>query len=327
MSVGLLNTAIRLLGGYPLEVSERLLLVLLAWRADENGETHMTRAELGRQSGLSRPTIRKTLSRLEMMGLVSGKHLTVGVRALVRLSAGLEMENGLPFQDGQNGKRFAIFGESGMENGLPKNGKQFAVAEKGKMENSFPPERQTVCQKMENGLPPYRQTNKDTLSACAREGSPSASVPAQASGVGEVRAVSPASGRSEPVLVHGWEALRAFRLAFPKPPRDLQALNREWAQLEQLGLEGRPVSLEDLLGALGEAKMTKQWQEEGGRFVPRPEVWLGERQFVPFLRAAEARRAECRTQAEREATEAAEARARMEALEAAMIDDEEADHV
>lgn len=317
MSVGLLNTAIRLLGGYPLEVSERLLLVLLAWRADENGETHMNRAELGRQSGLSRPTIRKTLSRLEMMGLVSGKHLQVGVSALVRLSAGLEMENGLPSQDGQNGKQFAIFGESGMENGLPKNGKRFAVPEKGKMENSFPSGRQTVCQKMENGLPPYRQTNKDTLSACAcaREGSPVSSEPAQAAGVGEVRAVSPASGRSEPVRVHGWEALRAFRGAYPKPPRDLQALNREWALLEHEGVDGRAVTLEELLGALAEAKLSKQWQEDGGRFVPRPEVWLGERQFVPLLLAAAERRASGKTQAEREAEEAARANEAAEATD------------
>lgn len=178
---------------------------------------------------------------------------------------------------------------------------------------------------MENSLPPYRQTNKDTLSACAREGSPVSSEPAQVSGVGEARAVSPSSGRSEPVRVQGWDALRAFRLAFPKPPRDLQALNREWAMLEQLGLDGRPVSPEALLGALEEAKLTKQWQEEGGRFVPRPEVWLGERQFVPFLRAAAERRASGKTQAEREADEAAEARARMEAMEAAMSDDDEED--
>lgn len=337
MSVGLTNTTIKLLGVYPFEVSERLLLVLLAWRADENGETRMTKAELERQSGLSRPTVRKTIARLEMMGLASGKRLTLGVRALVRLLAQSEeaigqeaegktvcpkTENSLPSSKAENGKQFAVSAQNGKtENCLPsgegENGKQFAISPKTKTENSLPSERQTLFQKTENGLPPYRQDYKTRSTACAREGEPSVSGEGAPTGDGEaeVRAVSPATGRAEPVRVRGWEALRAFRGAYPKPPRDLQALNREWALLEHEGVDGRAVTLEELLGALAEAKLSKQWQEDGGRFVPRPEVWLGERQFVPLLRSAAERRAAGKTQAEREAEEAARAKEEAEATD------------
>ncbi len=328
VSVGLLNSSIRLLGGLPFEVSERLLLVLLAWRADENGETHMNRAELGRQSGLSRPTIRKTLARLELMGLVSGKRLTVGVRALARLSAGLETENGLPsemekglpFSGGENGKQFAILGKNGTENGLPKNGKQFAIAEKTKMENVFPSDGKTVCQKMENSLPPYRQTIKtrSTACACARETEPTVPPPPE-----ETRARSPETGRSEAARIQDAEAFAAFLREYPKRSMARATVAGLWAALEAEGVPGRR-----LLGAMREAAATKQWLEESGRFVPRAENWLRDRGFEQFLEAAD-RRASAPTQAQREAAEAAETRERMAALEEAMalMEDEEADHV
>lgn len=323
MSVGLTNTAIKLLGVYPFEVSERLILVLLAWRADENGETRMTKTELARQSGLSQPTVRKATARLEMMGLVSGKQMTLGVRALVRLLDQSEEWNGQETE----GKTVCKKTENGlqsaknckMENGFQfcegENGKQFTISTKTKTENSFPSKQKTLFRKTENGLLPYRQDYKTRSTACAREGEPSASEGDAPKGDGqaEVLAVSPATGRAEPVLVRGWEALRAFRGAYPKPPRDVQALNREWALLEHEGVDGHAVTLEELLGALAEAKLSKQWQEDGGRFVPRPEVWLGEQQFVPLLQAARERRAAGKTQAEREAEETARAKEAAEA--------------
>lgn len=347
MSVGLTNTAIKLLGVYPFEVSERLILVLLAWRADENGETRMTKAELERQSGLSRPTVRKTISRLEMMGLASGRRLTLGVRALVRLLAQSEegtgqeaegktvcqkTENGLPSSKPEDGKQFAISAKNGKtENGLPsgeaENGKQFAISPKTKTENGLPSERQTLFQKTENGLPPYRQDYKTRSTACAREGVPEdcsgASGAPTGDGEAEVRAVSPATGRSEPVTVRDKASLGVFMREYPKRSMNRLLVVSAWAAAEAEGISGARI-----LGAMREAALTKGWQEEGGRFVPRAENWLRDRGFEQFLREAD-RRSAVPTQAEREAAEAARARERMAVDEEvlAMMEDEDGDHV
>ena len=345
MSVGLTNTAIKLLGVYPFEVSERLILVLLAWRADENGETRMTKAELERQSGLSRPTVRKTIARLEMMGLASGKRLTLGVRALVRLLAQSEegtgqeaegktvcqkTENDLPSSEAENGKQFAISAKNGKtENDLPsseaENGKQFAISLKTKTENSLPSERQTLFQKTENGLPPYRQDYKTRSVACAREGEPSVSGEGAPTGDGEaeVRAVSPATGRSEPATVRDKASLGVFMREYPKRAMNRLLVVSAWAAVEAEGISGARI-----LGAMREAALTKGWQEEGGRFVPRAENWLRDRGWEQFFREAD-RRAAVPTQAEREAAEDAVARERMEALEdaLAMMEDEDGAHV
>ena len=321
MSVGLTNTAIKLLGVYPFEVSERLILVLLAWRADENGETRMTKAEIERQSGLSRPTVRKTIARLEMMGLASGKRLTLGVRALVRLLAQSEEVTG---QEAE-GKTVCQKIENGLPSSEAENGKRFAISQKTKTENSLPSERQTLFQKTENGLPPYRQDYKTRSIACAREGEPSVSEGGAPTGDGEaeVRAVSPATGRAEPVTVRDKESLGAFMREYPKRSMNRLLVVSAWAAVEAEGISGARI-----LGAMREAALTKGWQEEGGRFVPRAENWLRDRGFEQHLRDAD-RRAAAPTQAEREAAEDAAARERMEALEdaLAMMEDEEDDHV
>lgn len=291
MSVNLTNTAIRLLGVFPFEVSERLALIILCWRADENGETRMNKSELARQTGLSRPTVRKTVSRLEMMGLVSGPRLTIGVRALVKLLARSQMENGLPSEGEEDGKRFATFGDVAMENGLPSECKD-------------------VCQKMEKGLPPYRQDYKTRSNACVREGS-SVSGEGAPTGdgqaesrvqVGQARPSSSLTVRVEAAEVVDKESLGLFLKEYPKRAMNRLVVCAEWAALESEGFAGKR-----LLAAMREARMSKQWCEDGGRYVPRAEIFLHDRRFEDFLPAA-AERGSVKSQAEREAEEREAAR-------------------
>ena len=291
MSVNLTNTAIRLLGVFPFEVSERLALIILCWRADENGETRMNKSELARQTGLSRPTVRKTVSRLEMMGLVSGPRLTVGVRALVKLLARSQMENGLPSEGEEDGKRFATFGDVAMENGLPSECKD-------------------VCQKMEKGLPPYRQDYKTRTNARACEESSSVSGEGAPTGDGQTRVVkaapapstAPLTIRVEAAEVQDKKSLEAFLKEYPKRAMNRLVVCAEWAALEAEGFTGR-----QLLGAMREARMSKQWSEDGVRYVPRAEIFLHDRRFEDFLPAA-AERGSVKSQAEREAEEREAAR-------------------
>lgn len=290
MSVNLTNTAIRLLGVFPFEVSERLALIILCWRADENGETRMNKSELARQTGLSRPTVRKTVSRLEMMGLVSGPRLTVGVRALVKLLARSQMENGLPSEVAEDGEQFSTFGDVAMENSLPSECKD-------------------VCQKMEKGLPPYRQDYKTHTNACVREGSsvsgegaPTGDGQAPAKKVTPAPSAAPLTIRVEAAEVQDKASLGLFLKEYPKRAMNRLTVCAEWAALEAEGFTGR-----QLLGAMREARMSKQWSEDGGRYVPRAEIFLHDRRFEDFLPAA-AERGSVKSQAEREAAEREAAR-------------------
>lgn len=294
MSVNLTNTAIRLLGVFPFEVSERLALIILCWRADENGETRMNKSELARQTGLSRPTVRKTVSRLEMMGLVSGPRLTVGVRALVKLLARSQMENGLPSEVAEDGKQFSTFGDVAMENSLPSECKD-------------------VCQKMEKGLPLYRQDYKTHTNACVRvregssdsgEGAPTGDGQAESRvQVVQARPSSSLTVRVEAAEVVDKESLGLFLKEYPKRAMNRLMVCAEWAALEAEGISGKA-----LLAAMREGALDKAWWEGSRpRYAPRAEDFLGKRVFEDYLRAADARQNDSKTQAQREAEEAARA--------------------
>ena len=307
MSAALLNTVLRAGRSLPLNGGERLVLLVAAWRADESGRTFMPGLAVLEQAGLSTQAGYPALRRLANFGLLrETRPVTIDVSRLHQMACADLLG------EGETSKEVA-------SKQLANTSKEVASKEVASKELAS----KKVANFLANNLPQdskelatYKlETIKTRSTACAREGEHSVSGEGAPTGDGEaeVRAVSPATGRAEPVTVRGWEALRAFRGAYPKPPRDLQALNREWALLEREGVDGRAVALEELLGALAEAKLSKQWQEDGGRFVPRPEVWLGERQFVPLLQAARERRAAGKTQAEREAEETARAKEAAEA--------------
>ena len=292
MSVNLTNTAIKLLGVFPFEVSERLALLILCWRADENGETRMTKAELERQTGLSKPTVLKTIQRLQMMRLVSGKQLTVGVSALIHLLAESESAEGqtsLPSE----GQTSLPFSEEKGQTSLPS----------GETERlkGFTSEGKDVLQKRLNGFTAYRQDYKTHTSACAREEVPS-EVPAGESRVQVVQATS-AGVRVDAPGIKDQESLQAFIKEYPKRAMNRLMVCAEWAALEAEGISGQA-----LLAAMREGALDKAWWEGSRpRYAPRAEDFLGKRVFEDYLRAADARQNDSKTQAQREAEEAARA--------------------
>lgn len=157
VSAALLNSTISLLDAFPFEVSERLILVLLAWRADENGETRLSKADLERQSGLSQPTLRKNLGRLELMGLVSGRRIRLEVPALTRLLLAKETtpKSETAFQPDGGEKVKPSFSRK-TENGFQDLGD-------GGLKDGFSFDRKQVSEKSETVFQPYRLETKDTL--------------------------------------------------------------------------------------------------------------------------------------------------------------------
>lgn len=289
MSVNLTNTAIKLLGVFPFEVSERLALLILCWRADENGETRMTKAELERQTGLSKPTVLKTIQRLQMMRLVSGKQLTVGVSAMIHLLAESESAEG--------------------QTSLPSKGQTSLPSCETERLKGFTSEGKDVLQKRLKGLTPYRQDYKTHTSACACEET-SSEVPAGESRVRVVKATQ-ASVRVDAPGIQDKESLQAFITEYPKRAMNRLVVCAEWAALEAEGISGKA-----LLGAMREGALDKAWWEGNRpRYAPRAEDFLGKRVFEDYLRAAEARQNDSKTQAQREAEEAARAKAAAEATD------------
>lgn len=289
MSVNLTNTAIKLLGVFPFEVSERLALLILCWRADENGETRMTKAELERQTGLSKPTVLKTIQRLQMMRLVSGKKLTVGVSAMIHLLAESESAEG--------------------QTSLPSKGQTSLPSCETERLKGFTSEGKDVLQKRLKGLTPYRQDYKTHTSACACEET-SSEVPAGESRVRVVKA-TPASVRVDAPGIQDKESLQAFITEYPKRAMNRLMVCAEWANLEAEGISGK-----DLLAAMREGKLDKAWWEGSRpRYAPRAEDFLGKRVFEDYLGEARARQESGKTQAQREAEEAARANAEADATD------------
>ena len=79
------------------------------------------------------------------------------------------------------------------------------------------------------------------------------------------------------------EGLRAFLEAYPegKPPRDADVMASVWHEV----IVERGIGRDALMAALEEAKASRSWQEQRGRFVPRPERWLGEGGYMAYLPA------------------------------------------
>lgn len=302
MSAALLNTVLRAGRALPLNGGERLALLVAAWRADESGRTFMPGLAVLEQAGLSTQAGYPALRRLANFGLLrETRPVTIDVSRLHQMACADLLG------EGETSKKVATIGKelaskkvaNFVASNLPQDSKELAT---------------------------YKlETIKMRSTACAREGESSVSVGGAPTGDGEaeVRAVSPATGRSEPVTVRDKASLGAFMREYPKRSMNRLLVVSAWAAAEAEGISGARI-----LGAMREAALTKGWQEEGGRFVPRAENWLRDRGFEQFLREAD-RRAAVPTQAEREAAEAARARERMAVDEEvlAMMEDEDGDHV
>ncbi len=317
MSAALLNTVLRAGRSLPLNGGERLVLLVAAWRADESGRTFMPGLAVLEQAGLSTQAGYPALRRLAKFGLLrETRPVTIDVSRLHQMACADLLG------EGENSKEVAskeVANDSKEVVSKEVASKQLASKKVANfLANNLPQDGKDLAT--------YKlETIKTRSIACAREGEPSVSGEGAHTGDGEteVRAVSPATGRAEPVTVRDQASLGTFMREYPKRSMNRLLVVSAWAAVEAEGISGARI-----LGAMREAALTKGWQEEGGRFVPRAENWLRDRGFEQHLRDAD-RRAAAPTQAEREAAEDAVARERMEALEdaLAMMEDEEDDHV
>ena len=125
---------------------------------------------------------------------------------------------------------------------------------------------------------------------------------------------------ARPTSEHSTEAkdkasLGAFIKEYPKRAMNRFAVCAEWANIEAEGIAGKRI-----LAAMREAKMSKQWCEDGRRYVPRAENFLKDRVFEDFLPQAN-ERASVKTQEQRDADENAEIKKKYEDIEW-MLDEE-----
>ena len=303
MSVSLLNTVLRAGRGLPLNVGERLVLLVAAWRADESGRTFMAGLAILQQAGLSTQAGYPALKRLLGFGLLrETRPVTLDVSRLSQMALAATLEG------------------DASDEGI---GKELASKEVVSKELA----NKELANSMASNLPSTSKelatinykTNKTHTNACACEGS-SVSGECAPTGDGQAesrvqvvqaRASSSLTVRVEAAEVMDKESLGLFLKEYPKRAMNRLVVCAEWAALEAEGFTGR-----QLLGAMREGALDKAWWEGNRpRYAPRAEDFLGKRVFEDYLRAAEARQNDSKTQAQREAEEAARAKAAAEATD------------
>ena len=304
MSVSLLNTVLRAGKGLPLNLGERLVLLVAAWRADESGRTFMAGLAIVQQAGLSTQAGYPALKRLLGFGLLrSTRPVTIDVSRLSQMALAATLEGDA-----------ADEADEEISKEVAKTSKELVSKEIASKE---------LANSVASNLPPTSKelatinykTNKTHTNACAREGS-SVSGEGAPTGDGEasgrVRVVkaqpapstAPMTIRVEAAEVQDKASLGLFLKEYPKRAMNRLVVCAEWAALEAEGFAGKR-----LLAAMREARMSKQWCEDGGRYVPRAEIFLHDRRFEDFLPAA-AERASVKTHEQMLADEEAEARKR-----------------
>ena len=310
MSVSLLNTVLRAGKGLPLNLGERLVLLVAAWRADESGRTFMAGLAIVQQAGLSTQAGYPALKRLLGFGLLrETRPVTIDVSRLSQMALAATLEGDAAGEAGE---------ETSKE--LANNSKELASKELASKELASKELASSVTSKLPSTSKEVAtinyKTNKTRTNARACEESSSVSGEGAPTGDGEasgrVRVVKAQPAPStEPLTIHFEKteakdkaSLGLFLKEYPKRAMNRLTVCAEWAALEAEGFTGR-----QLLGAMREARMSKQWGEDGGRYVPRAEIFLHDRRFEDFLPAA-AERASVKTHEQMLADEEAEARKR-----------------
>ena len=328
MSVSLLNTVLRAGKGLPLNLGERLVLLVAAWRADESGRTFMAGLAIVQQAGLSTQAGYPALKRLLGFGLLrSTRPVTIDVSRLSQMALAATLEGDAAGEAGEetskelanNSKELANNSKELVSKEVVNNSKEVASKEVASKELASKELANSVTSKLPSTSKELAtinyKTNKTHTNACAREGS-SVSGEGAPTGDGEasgrVRVVkaqpapstAPMTIRVEAAEVQDKASLGLFLKEYPKRAMNRLVVCAEWAALEAEGFAGKR-----LLAAMREARMSKQWCEDGGRYVPRAEIFLHDRRFEDFLPAA-AERASVKTHEQMLADEEAEARKR-----------------
>lgn len=306
MSVNLLNTVLRAGKGLPLNLGERLVLMVAAWRADESGRTFMAGLAILQQAGLSTQAGYPALRRLAGFGLLrETRPVTIDVSKLsqMALAATLEGDAG-----GEEISKEVASKE------LAKASKELVSKEVASKEIASKELANSMASKLPSTSKEIAtiniETNKTRSNACARACEGSSSVPGEGAPTGDgeasgrVRVVkaqpapstAPLTIRVEAAEVQDKESLGLFMREYPKRAMNRMMVCAEWAALEAEGFTGR-----QLLGAMREGALDKAWWEGNRpRYAPRAEDFLGKRVFEDYLPAA-AERASGRTLADEEA--------------------------
>ena len=340
MSVALLNTVLRAGKGLPLNLGERLVLLVSAWRADESGRTFMPGRVILQQAGLSTQAGYPALKRLLGFGLLrETRPVTIDVSRLSQMALAAALDGDTTDEEeAETSKELAskelaktskelvskeVASKEIASKELAKTSKELVSKEVASKEIAS----KELANSMASNLPSTSKelatinykTNKTHTNACACEGS-SVSGECAPTGDGQAesrvqvvqaRASSSLTVRVEAAEVMDKESLGLFLKEYPKRAMNRLVVCAEWAALEAEGFTGR-----QLLGAMREGALDKAWWEGNRpRYAPRAEDFLGKRVFEDYLRAAEARQNDSKTQAQREAEEAARAKAAAEATD------------
>lgn len=318
MSVSLLNTVLRAGKGLPLNLGERLVLLVAAWRADESGRTFMAGLAIVQQAGLSTQAGYPALKRLLGFGLLrETRPVTIDVSRLSQMALAATLEGDAAGEAGEEtSKELANNSKELVSKEVVNNSKEVVSKEVASKELASKELANSVTSKLPSTSKELAtinyKTNKTRTNARACEESSSVSGEGAPTGDGQTRVVkaapapstAPLTIRVEAAEVQDAESLGFFMREYPKRAMNRMVVCAEWASIEAEGIPGKRI-----LGAMREARMCKQWCEDGGRYIPRAEIFLRDRRFEDFLSAA-ADRASVKTHEQVLAEEEAEARKR-----------------
>ena len=306
MSVKWTDLLLRLGTRIPLNMGERAVLLAVCFRADDAGECGFSKADIAAQMGMTKQNIQRIFARLHSMHLVE-RRIPHGISLC---TAALEAYSPAPVGSGrayagkdENLKKTVIRESTEVvrESTAVIRGSTEVIrgsteGEDGGVEtgDGNPREYRAVVRESTESNPreyPIYKTNIEDTQTRVRvraEAVPASRGAATPTPPQDDDRVIVSGGHTRPAVPEDFRAAAAFRRAYPKPPRDLVAFKAAWAAMERDGFgDGLPFEPTHLMAALERAKASKAWQEEGGRFVPRPEVFIAERQYLQHLTATE----------------------------------------
>lgn len=265
MSVKLTDLLLRLGGRLPLNMGERAVLLAACFRSDDDGACAHSQADIAEQLGSNRATVCRVMNRLlagRFVEKVRGGRFRVCVARLEAYLPGPVM-SGRTYAGEVDCREDLLTGSQqvltrGQQAELTRSQQMLTGSQLG--ENGCVDSQSTAVltrsqQFVDSQSTLLKTDSKDTLGAGAR-----------------------ACMREEEA-----EGLRAFLEAYPegKPPRDADVMASVWHEV----IVERGIGRDALMAALEEAKASRSWQEQRGRFVPRPERWLGEGGYMAYLPA------------------------------------------
>lgn len=245
MSVALLNAAYEAMCALDLAPLARLALTALAWRADRDGLVSLSKRELGRQMGTTKPNAIRCVNELKVAGLLrQDETLALDVPALLEAAKrGAGSYGKTPGSQGETSSGLTVRPEGSY--GETSGG--LTVRPKGSYDETPYKTIKTIKTK-----------HTPNACACVREETPP-SLP---------------SGLPEAATPRDVGSFQLFHRSYPKhrASADVRALMALWRQAED-AIGGADAG-KRLLACLSLAKCSKRWGDEGGSYVSKEENFL-----------------------------------------------------